>query len=183
MRDIILHVQLHFCRIKGGFPFDIKAFSLCIVVISSSVRADPGVVGKVIAVIDGNTIEISSQDNRVQKVLLVGIDCPELGQEYGDKAKKFLEKIILKKNVIVQFKGKDIFGNQLAVVMMNGNVDPRIELLKEGLAWTSEKNPLEDLEPYRTFAQRKGRGLWEQENPVPPWTYRRQQSMLKPKIR
>jgi micrococcal nuclease len=137
--------------------------------------------GKVTSVIDGNTLEISGEDKQTHKILLAGIDSPELGQEYGDRAKQFLEKIILEKKVTVQLTGKDRHGNHLAVVLINGKVDVRIELLKEGLAWTSEKNPLVELESYRTTAQRKGRGLWKQESPVPPWTYRRQQSMMQAK--
>jgi endonuclease YncB( thermonuclease family) len=184
MHSLIHGFPSHICDVKADFPFDIKAFSLCIVVgilISNSLRAQQDFTGKVITVIDGNTVEVSSQDNETHKILLVGIDSPELDQEYGDQAKKFLEKLILNKNVAVQFKGKDRLGNRLAVIMINGKNDPRVELLKEGLAWTAEKNPSEDLEPYKTWAQRKGRGLWKQENPVPPWTYRRNQTMLKPK--
>jgi endonuclease YncB( thermonuclease family) len=112
---------------------------------------------------------------------LAGIDSPELTQEYGEKAKKYLEKMLLEKKVIVHFQGKDRKGNKLAVVLLKGEIDARIELLKEGLAWTSEKDPLPELEVHRTEAQEKGRGLWKEENPTPPWTYRRQQSMLQPK--
>ena len=184
MRDLIHPFQLHLWKLKADLTFEIKAISLTILVgilLSINVYAQPNAAGKVTAVIDGNTIEFASQDNRIHKVLLVGIDSPELEQEYGDEAKKFLEKLILHKDVVVQFKGKDNSGNLLAVVMVNGRNDPRVELLKEGLAWTVEKNRSEDLEPYKTFARRKGRGLWKQENPVPPWTYRRKQSMSKPK--
>jgi micrococcal nuclease len=184
MRSLTQCFPSHICDVKADFPFDIKAFSLCIVVgilISNGLRAQQDFTGKVTTVIDGNTVEVSSQANETHKILLVGIDSPELDQEYGDQAKKFLEKLILNKNVVVQFKGKDRFGNRLAVIMINGKNDPRVELLREGLAWTAEKNPPEDLEPYKTWAQRKGRGLWKQENPVPPWTYRRNQTMLKPK--
>jgi len=87
----------------------------------------------------------------------------------------------LGKNVIAQLLGKDRLGNYFALVKIKGKVDPRIELLKNGLAWTSEKNPAQELELYRLEAQQKKKGLWKQENPVPPWTFRRQQSMLKPK--
>ena len=163
-----------------------KAFYWCVVMcvlISTIAQADDEVNGKVTAVLDGNTIQISCfcETSDVRKVSLVGIDSPELGQEFGEDARKFLEKMILGKDVIVQFQGKDRFGNYLAVVKIKGKVDPRIELLKNGFAWTSEKNPAEELERYRLEAQRKRKGLWKQENPVPPWTYRRQQSMLKPK--
>ena len=162
-----------------------KAFYVCAVacVLTSTItRADDEVDAKVTAVLDGNTIQISCvcETSDVRKVSLVGIDGPELGQEFGEEARKFLEKMILHKDVKVQFQGKDRFGNYLAVVKIHGK-DPRIELLKNGFAWTSEKNPSEVLEEYRLEAQRKKRGLWKQENPVPPWTYRRQQSMSKPK--
>jgi micrococcal nuclease len=158
---------------------------LCLLSGLSVIAAAPSngnLTGKVTAVIDGNTLEISG-DNQTHKVLLAGIDCPELGQDYGEKAKQFLEKIILGKDVTAHLTDKDRKGNSLAIVLINGKVDARIELLKEGLAWTSEKDPQEDLESYRMMAQRKGRGLWKQEDPIPPWTYRRQQSMMQAKSR
>jgi endonuclease YncB( thermonuclease family) len=139
------------------------------------------ITGKITAVIDGNTLEVATSDNEVLKILLANIDSPELGQEFGSEAKEYLEKISLKKNVVVQLEGKDRHGNHLAVVMVNGKVDVRIELLKRGLAWTAEKNPAEQLEAYRLEAKNKGKGLWSQQNPKPPWTYRREQSMMKPK--
>ncbi len=181
MRNLIGYVEVHLWKVVWC---NVQFFLLSIafgILVSVDAFAIDDVTGKVIAVIDGNTVEVSGGDNQVHKVLLIGIDSPELGQEYGEKAKKFLEKIILEKNVTVQFKGKDRVGNYLAIVMINGKVDVRVELLKEGLAWTSEKNPLEDLETYRTLAQRKGRGLWKENSPVPPWTYRREQTMMQPK--
>lgn len=140
--------------------------------------AEEEVKGKVIEVIDGNTLSVVGEDNQTHKVMLAGIDSPELEQEFGDKAKSALEKIVLKKTVVVKFTGKDRLGNYLAEVLVNGKEDPRVELLKQGYAWTAEKNPLPDLESYRTWAQQKGKGLWKQENPTPPWIFRRQQTML-----
>ena len=184
--NLILHFQRQLCFVRTVFVPAKKTFywyAVACVLISTSARADEEVDAKVTAVLDGNTIQISCfcENSDVRKVSLVGIDGPELGQEFGEEARKFLEKMILQKDVKVQFQGKDRFGNYLAVVKINGKVDPRIELLKSGFAWTSEKNPSEALERYRLDAQQKKRGLWKQENPVPPWTYRRQQSMLRPK--
>jgi micrococcal nuclease len=140
------------------------------------------ITGKVISVIDGNTIEVLTSDNQKEKFLLAGVDSPELTQEYGERAKKFLEKLVLEREVKVTVQGKDRWGSYLAViVLVKGDVDPRVELLREGLAWTSEKNPMPDLESHRVAAQEKGKGLWKQDNPTPPWIYRRQQSMLQAK--
>jgi len=154
--------------------------TLAAMVLSGLAIADD-MKGKVIAVIDGNTLQVIGHDNNTYNILLFGIDSPEPGQEFGQEAKKCLEKMILGKHVTVTFKGKDRMGNALAVVMINGKKDPRVGLLKEGLAWTAEKNPLANLESYRTSAQLKGKGLWKQDNPTPPWIYRREQSMVERK--
>jgi micrococcal nuclease len=147
----------------------------------SNAMAMEEVKGKVVLVIDGNTLEVVDANKESHKIMLAGIDSPELQQEFGEKAKTLLEKLTLKKNVVVTFVGKDRWGNYLAEVLIEGKVDPRVELLKEGLAWTAERNPIPSLEEYRTKAQENGKGLWQQGDPTPPWTFRRQQTMLQPK--
>lgn len=136
---------------------------------------------KVLAVVDGNTLEIRDEAGDVYQIVLNGVDSPELGQDFGDKAKGFLEKIALKKNVKVQLDGKDRWGNRLAVVWVKEDVDLRVELLKAGLAWTAERNPIPTLENVRIEAQEKGKGLWASNEPTPPWIFRRQQSMMQAK--
>lgn len=136
--------------------------------------------GKVKSVVDGNTLEIEI-DKEVHTIILEGIDSPELGQAYGDHAKNHLEMLTLQKKVTVTFTGKDRKGHQLATVVLRGGVDVRLELLKEGLAWTAEKNPVPNLESVKEEARHSTKGLWQQENPTPPWVYRRQQSMLQVK--
>lgn len=179
------YYPLHF-GIKAYFRPVVTGLLLAIffgAFIPLSARTHTKITGKVISVIDGNTIEIYTPEKIKLRVLLDGIDCPEIGQEYGHDAKAFLEKMVLDKEVVLEIKGKDRYGNHIAIVLVGDEVDLRVELLKEGLAWTSENGSSKDLDPYRTWAQRKGRGLWKQENPVPPWTYRRQQAMAEPKIR
>jgi micrococcal nuclease len=158
-----------------------KGMIVFLLIASFSVFAGEEISGKVKSVIDGNTVEIEGQNNEIQIVLLVGIDCPELNQEYGEQAKSFLEKLALGKKVTFTITGKDRWGKQLAVVMLNGKTDLRIEILKEGLAWTAEKNPLQELESVKDSAKGNSKGLWKQDNPTPPWIYRRQQTMLQPK--
>lgn len=137
--------------------------------------------GKVTTVLDGNTLEIIDQNKEIQRVQLTGIDCPELNQEYGDQAKLFLEKLVLNKKITFQITGKDRLGNRQGIVLINGSRDIRMELLKEGLAWTAERNSDPELEPLRQTAADSRKGLWSQENPIAPWIFRRQQTMLGPK--
>jgi micrococcal nuclease len=139
-------------------------------------------VATVLSVIDGNVLEVRGADGEVQRVSLLGIDCPESGQPYFEKARKVLEKIILNKEVRVEMNGKNRWGHYLAVVtVVKNGVDPRNQLLDEGLAWTSEKNPDPALEMIRVKAQEKKRGLWSDEEPTAPWIYRREQSMMQAK--
>ncbi len=133
-----------------------------------------GIVSKVI---DGNTIEVTS-GNETYKVLLHGIDSPEPGQHYAEQAKKMLEHLLLKKDVTIVMYGKDRFGNRVGEIRIDGAADPRKKLVEEGLAWTSEREPIQELESLREQARVQGKGLWREENPTPPWIYRRQQSMM-----
>jgi micrococcal nuclease len=138
------------------------------------------IAGKVVSVIDGNTIEVAASDG-IYRILLHGIDSPELGQSFADEAQQHLEKLLLDKIVSVQIQGKDRWGNRFGVIVIEGSTDPRFELLKAGLAWTAEKNPQEELEVVKEKARENGKGLWKEENPAPPWIFRRQQSMMQPK--
>lgn len=152
------------------------AFALLGLLLSSMVLRAEVISGKVVAVLDGNTLEVFTAENETYKILLYGIDCPELGQEFGERAKMFLEKLILNKSVNAEIQGKDRWGNRLAIVLIDGK-DPREELLQEGLAWTAERNPIETFESMKEKAKQKGKGLWKDQEPTPPWIYRRQQTM------
>lgn len=140
-----------------------------------------GMSGKVLRVIDGNSLEVLSDGNEAYNIQLVGIDCPEIGQAFGEQAKEHLEKLVLNKTVTIYLKGKDRKGNHLAVVYARKETDVRIELLRQGLAWTAERNPDPDLEVHRKTAEEKQKGLWSSAERIPPWIYRRQQSMMQAK--
>lgn len=147
--------------------------------VSMSIYAGEEIKGKIISVIDGNTIEILTGDQETYKVLLHGIDSPDPGQHYAEQAKKFLENLLLNKSVTIDLHGKDRLGNRLGEIRVEGTPDPRHELVKAGLAWTTE--PISELEELKERAKTQGKGLWQEENPTPPWLYRRQQSMLQAK--
>ena len=79
--------------------------------------------GKVVAIEDGNTIEIETKEEGIIKVMLSEADCPELTQEFGEEAKAFTTDLIYKKKVIVEMKGKDRWGNKLAIIKLkNGKI-------------------------------------------------------------
>ncbi|MBS1558790.1 MAG: thermonuclease family protein [Bacteroidetes bacterium] len=135
------------------------------------------VSGKVVTVVDGNTVQVTGSDNEQYRVVLYGIDSPEIGQAFGDQAKSFLAKMILDKNVSVQMQGKDRWGNYVGIILIDGTQDPRIDLLEAGLAWTTERSPIQEFEQLKDKAREQNRGLWKEPNPTPPWIFRRQQTL------
>lgn len=145
--------------------------------------ATESIVGEVTAIHDGNTIEVATKDNEVYRVVLMGIDCPELSQEYGSEAKDFLSQWLLHQEVLVQIHGKDRFRNYVGVVLVDEGLDVRLALLEEGLAWTSERDVIPELEMIRLEAVRDKKGLWHDEAAVAPWIFRRQQTMIEAKSR
>jgi micrococcal nuclease len=158
-------------------------YQLLFVLILSSTSfsyAEEEIRGVVTKVIDGNTIEVRASDE-TYKVLLHGIDSPEPGQHYAEQARTTLEKMLLKKDVVIVMHGKDRFGNRIGEIRLDGAPDPRKALVAQGLAWTSEKEPIKELELLREEAQVNGKGLWGEEDPTPPWIFRRQQTMMSQK--
>lgn len=137
--------------------------------------------GKVVAVVDGNTLEVISKEKETYRIVLVGIDSPEPGQPFAEAALQFLEETVLKKSVDVKLLGKDRWGNYIGELIMK--VDVTSELVKRGLAWCVEKGAPEELKSLEQQAREMRIGLWQEETPTPPWVFRRQQSMLMPKGR
>ena len=139
---------------------------------------------KVIKVIDGNTLEILTSENETYKVLLKEIDCPEIEQQFGPEAKKLTEKILLKKKVTVVVNGKDRWGTRLVSITLSNGKDINQELLKKGYAWHNAKlSSNSTLKSLETNAKENKIGLWENEDPTPPWIFRRQQTMKVAKSR
>ena len=129
---------------------------------------------KVISVRDGDTIEVSHR-RRIKRIRLHGIDCPEINQHSGRHAKRFTSKLALGKKAKIIKKDIDKYGRIVAEVFLD-NTSLNRELVKNGWAWHyvrySSDEKLDELEKN---ARQKKLGLWQKENPLPPWEFRKQQ--------
>ncbi|MGC3947919.1 MAG: thermonuclease family protein [Chryseolinea sp.] len=143
-----------------------KAILCFLLVLVAAAAPAATMQGKVTRVIDGNTLEFTSCEGEKYTIVLSGIDCPELTQAFGDEARICLQKLALNKQATVTVKGKDRSGNSIAEVMVDGKKDPRIQLLKDGLAWTEEGTSAAELENYKVASQSKKKGLWKDQNPT-----------------
>lgn len=132
--------------------------------------------GKVIRVLDGDTIEVL-QEKKPIRIRLLNIDAPEKKQSFGAWSTNQLKNLIAGQTVTVTYTQNDRYGRVLGrVVTMNGTEANRY-MVQSGAAWVYERyntdNSLPDLQ---RVAQEQKRGLWADSNPVPPWEWRHRQN-------
>jgi micrococcal nuclease len=129
--------------------------------------------GKIVGVSDGDTVILLTAENIQYKIRLQGVDCPEIHQAFGQKAKQFASDLVFQKNVSVNVFGTDRYGRTLGEVVLPGGVSLNKELVKNGFAWHYKKysNDLE-LAQLEIEARNAKIGLWTDPSPAPPWEFR-----------
>jgi len=158
-------------------------FMILIGYICMAATSVDGLQGKVKAVIDGNTLEVVTDEGDTYKIKLSGADCPEIGQSFGKEAKAYTEKLVTSKKVTITMIKRDRHGVRHGQVEFGKNKVLNEMLVKDGYAWVPERNNDQALNDLQATAQTEKKGLWKTETPTPPWVYRRQQTMLGPKGR
>lgn len=130
--------------------------------------------GQVVAILDGDTIDVLRNGNAA-RIRLQGIDCPEKGQPYGNKAKQAASVLVFGRGVTLQTYGIDKYGRILADVLLSDGTNLNHVLVKEGWCWWYRKYAPTDteLEAYEKMARDMRKGLWVDPDPIPPWVYRK----------
>ncbi len=128
--------------------------------------------GKVIGVIDGDSIVVS-RDKKQIEIRLLEIDCPEYDQAFGPQAKKRTAELCLGKTVTVKSTGKDDYDRTLAHVFLPNGKELNRELVNAGLAWWYRKYSKDaSLGKLEANAKRDRRGIWSDKDAVAPWDWR-----------
>lgn len=132
--------------------------------------------GKVIRVLDGDTIEVL-QDKKPIRVRLANIDAPEKKQAFGRWSTNQLKALLAGQSVTVSYTQTDRYGRIIGrVFTMNGTEASRF-MVQSGAAWVYERyNVGESLPALQREAQEQKRGLWADPKPVPPWEWRHKQN-------
>ena len=129
--------------------------------------------GKVISIADGDTLTLLTSSKQQVKIRLAGIDTPEKKQPFGNKAKQALANLAFQKQALVEVETKDRYGRTVGVVFVDG-LNVNAELVKQGMAWVYRKYTGDKrLYALESEAKQAKRGLWLDENPIPPWEWRR----------
>ncbi len=135
--------------------------------------------GKVVKITDGDTLYVLDANSQEHKIRLAGIDAPERKQAYGLASRKHLASIVAGKQVTVEYQKRDRYGRIVGKVLLDG-IDACLEQVKAGFAWHYKKyqseQSTEDRQLYADVEDKacdERLGLWRENNPNPPWEYRR----------
>ena len=139
-----------------------------------AVAAAAELAGRVVAVADGDTFTMLTDNKEQIRVRLAEIDAPESDQPWGQRAKEALSSLVSSQAVRVVTVGLDQYGRTLGRVYVGGK-DVNAEMLRTGSAWAygqylTDKSLLE----IQKQAQVAHRGLWSlaMQDRVPPWDWR-----------
>ena len=142
---------------------------------STLIENTPPRTYKVIGIKDGDSIVIWV-DSMARDVRLLHIDCPERGQPFGDKARKFVAEACFGQQVSLLIDPANKYdrnGRLLAEVFLANGRNLNKELVKNGMAWHYKS--YSDSEEYaRLEIKARGlkTGLWNEPNPIAPWLWR-----------
>src|SRR5262247_3498431 len=130
--------------------------------------------GRVVGISDGDTITVMHQ-GRGERIRLHGIDAPERGQPFSNRAKQFVSDLCYHKEVKVEVKGQNRYQRTIAEVILPDGRILNYEIVRAGLAWWFKRYAPKDptLEGLEFQARQAQRGLWSDRDPVPPWEFRR----------
>jgi len=129
---------------------------------------------KVVGVHDGDTITGLDESKTQFKIRLDAIDAPELGQPFGQASKKALSEKVFGKNITVIPKTKDKYGRTVGHILIDGR-DVNLLMLEEGMARHYKKyDHNARLARAEEEARAAKKGLWADQDPVPPWDWRKE---------
>ena len=127
---------------------------------------------KIKRVVDGDTVHVFYQDE-VYKIRLTEIDAPERDQPYGSNSTKYLKSLLKDGMVDVDISGTDRYGRKLGRLYWRG-IDINRELVSAGYAWVYDQYVTDNsFYENQSKARNSKKGLWEDQNPLEPWNWRK----------
>lgn len=128
--------------------------------------------GRVVAVVDGDTLTILDVDRQQHRIRLAEIDAPEKAQPFGQRSKRALAELCFGRDAVIEDKGRDRYGRTIGRVSCEG-IDANAEQVRRGMAWVYDRYVTDQsLYAIQTEARTARRGLWADSAPVPPWEWR-----------
>lgn len=139
---------------------------------------DCALMGKVVKVTDGDTVEVLDANKTRHKVRLSGIDAPERKQAFGNASRKYLADLVAAKDVCVSGDKKDRYERLIGTIIVDGQ-SANFKMIQGGYAWHFKKYESEQTQMERevfaaeeTAARSSAVGLWSEPDPIAPWDWR-----------
>ncbi|WP_339875376.1 thermonuclease family protein [uncultured Algoriphagus sp.] len=142
------------------------------------------VSGKVVAVQDGDTVTILTDENKSVKVRLSQIDAPEKNQPFGQSSKQILSDLVYLKEVSVIEDDVDRYGRVVATLYLNDQ-DINAQMVQKGAAWVYTQYVYDhNLYLLQDEAKLEKRGLWAlpEKDQIPPWKWRKKKKTTTPTL-
>ena len=122
---------------------------------------------------DGDTVVVEGKNGDTITIRVWGIDAPESSQPYGPAATDVARQIVGGGTVTVEVMDEGPYGRIIGRVQ-KGDTDLAASLALSGCAWHSRRYPTSrQIREAEQEARQESRGLWSQDNPVPPWKHRK----------
>jgi endonuclease YncB( thermonuclease family) len=145
---------------------------------------------RVVRVTDGDTITVLDSSKQQQKIRLNAVDAAERKQPFGTRSRENLARYVARRDAHLDCPKVDRHGRKVCKVWVQPADCPRcgptldvgLAQITDGMAWWfrryADEQTAEDRGRYERAedqARLRKRGLWADDNPVPPWEWRRKQ--------
>lgn len=131
--------------------------------------------GKVVEVAEGDSIMVEHPDGNIVSIVLYGIDAPDHLQPFFKRSRKFTAGKVEGQAVNVEEIVTD--QNIISAIISHDGANLNEQVLQAGFAWVYREKCNLDFCPDWLFLEAQARekklGLWQDENPVPPWEWRK----------
>ena len=128
--------------------------------------------GKVIAIGDGDTLTVLDDRKSQHRIRLAGIDAPEKGQAFGNKAREALGDKVFQQPIRVEVIDIDRYKREVGRIHL-GDRFINMEMVRDGFAWRYVQYDKPGEFTAAEADAREHRRLWADPIPTPPWEWRK----------
>lgn len=155
----------------------IRSFPLFLALVAMTVAAGAKphytITGKVVAIADGDTLTVLDESKTQHRIRLAGIDAPEKGQAFGNKARVALGDMVFQQSVRVEVIDIDRYKREVGRIFL-GDRFINMVMVRDGFAWRYvQYDKPGEFTAAEDAAREHRRGLWVDPHPVPPWEWRK----------
>lgn len=130
--------------------------------------------GKVAYILDADILVLTDEKDMDVLIRLKGVDCPDSGQAFFINAKEMVESYLKNQTVTVNCDSSDFYGRTFGEIILSDGRNLNRELLRFGYAWHYKRYSKDaSLGELEQSARNAKLGIWKYNDPVPPWVFRR----------